>query len=62
MANGILSNSLAETDATGVGAFVGVPPGFVDVLGSTASGSTIGGVGVQVSPLSISYATLAPLP
>ena len=62
MANGILSNSLAETDATGVGAFVGVPPGFVDVLGSTDGSGEVGGVGVQVSRLSISYATLAPAP
>jgi len=62
MANGILTNSLAETDATGVGAFVGVPPGFVDVLGSTGDSGTVGGVGVQVSRLSISYATLAPTP
>jgi hypothetical protein len=62
MANGILSNSLAETDETGVGAFVGVPPGFVDVLGSAGDTGTVGGVGVQVSRLSISYATLAPTP
>jgi hypothetical protein len=62
MANGILSNSLAETDATGVGAFVGVPPGFVDVLGSTGDTGMVGGVGVQVSRLAISYATLAPGP
>lgn len=62
MANGILSNSLDETDETGVGAFVGVPPGFVDVLGSASDTGTVGGVGVQVSRLSISYATLAPLP
>ena len=60
MTNGILSSSLAETDATGVGAFVGVPPGFVDVLGSTGDSGTVGGVGVQVSRLSIPYATLAP--
>jgi len=62
MANGILSDSLDETDFTGVGAFVGVPPGFVDVLGSTDDSGTVGGVGVQVSRLSISYATLAPAP
>ena len=62
MANGILSSSLAETDTTGVGAFVGVPPGFVDVLGFAGGGDTIGGVGVQVSRLAISYATLAPMP
>lgn len=62
MANGILSDSLSETDATGVGGFVGVPPGFVDVLGFAGGGDTIGGVGVQVSRLSISYATLVPSP
>lgn len=62
MANGILSDSLDETDETGVGAFVGVPPGFVDVLGSARDAGTVGGVGVQVSRLSISYATLAPTP
>lgn len=60
MANGILSDSLSETDATGVGGFVGVPPGFVDVLGFAGDRNAIGGVGIQVSRLSISYATLAP--
>jgi len=62
MSNGILSRSLAQTDVTGVGAFVGVPPGFVDVLGFTGGDATVGGVGVQVSRLAISYATLAPAP
>lgn len=61
MSNGILSGDLPHTDATGVGGFVGVQPGFVDVLGFAGGGAAIGGVGVQISRFAITYATLAPL-
>ena len=59
MTNGILSNSVSETDATGVGGFVGVPPGFVDILAHEGEHGLVGGVGVQVAASAISYATLA---
>jgi hypothetical protein len=62
MANGILTASVSETDATGMGGFVGVPPGFADVEAYNADNERIGAVGVQVSAGTISYASLVPLP
>jgi hypothetical protein len=62
MANGILTASVSETDATGMGGFVGVPPGFADVEAYNAENERVGAVGVQVSAGTISYASLVPLP
>lgn len=62
MANGILTASVTETDATGMGGFVGVPPGFADVEAYNADDERVGGVGVQVSAGTISYASLVPSP
>jgi hypothetical protein len=60
MANGILTSNVAETDATGMGGFVGVPPGFADVEAYNSDSELVGGVGVQVSAGTISYASLVP--
>jgi hypothetical protein len=62
MANGILTASVSETDATGMGGFVGVRPGFADVEAYTADNERVGAVGVQVSAGTISYASLVPSP
>lgn len=62
MANGILTASASQTDATGMGGFVGVPPGFADVEAYNADDERVGAVGVQVSAGTISYASLVPLP
>jgi hypothetical protein len=62
MANGILTSNVAETDATGMGGFVGVPPGFADVEAYNSDNERVGGVGVQVSAGTISYASLVPAP
>lgn len=62
MANGILTTNVAETDATGMGGFVGVPPGFADVEAYNSDNERVGGVGVQVSAGTISYASLVPAP
>jgi hypothetical protein len=62
MANGILTASVSETDATGMGGFLGVPPGFADVEAYNAENERVGAVGVQVSAGTISYASVVPLP
>jgi hypothetical protein len=58
--SGILTAARNETDATGVGGFAGVPPGFTDVAAYDALGTRIGGVGVFVAPSAITYTVLVP--
>jgi hypothetical protein len=62
MDNGVLSSARSSTDATGVGGFVGLPPGYVSIDALVGSGERIGGVGVQIAPGSITNATLVPSP
>lgn len=61
---GVVSNTAVRTDASGLGGFLGVPAGFVEIDGLVVDqGQTarrIGGVGVQVAPFTISYATVSP--
>jgi hypothetical protein len=58
--NGIVSESVTQTDATGVGGFVGVPPGFVSVTGYNSEGVAIGEIGVQAAPSVLTYSALLP--
>jgi hypothetical protein len=60
MTNDILTASASETDATGLGGFMGVPPGFADVEAYNAEEELVGAVGVQIVARSISYASLVP--
>jgi hypothetical protein len=60
MENGVLSNATDATDATGIGAFAGVPAGFLSVAAYNRAGARVGGIGVQVAPGAISYVTLGP--
>jgi hypothetical protein len=58
--NGIVSSIAGGTDSAGLGGFVGVPPGFVSVVGHNAQGAVIGAVGVQSAPSVLTYTTLVP--
>jgi hypothetical protein len=60
--NGIVSNSVTQTDATGIGGFVRVPPGFVSVTGYNTEGVAIGQIGVQAAPSTLTYSALFPSP
>jgi hypothetical protein len=62
MESGVLSARQNATDATGVGAFAGVTPGFTDIVAYNASGVPVGGVGVLTAPSAITYTTLVPIP
>lgn len=62
--NGVVSDSATETDASGMGGFIGVPAGFAEIRGYVEGENgeliEIGEVGVQVAPFTITYATLTP--
>jgi hypothetical protein len=58
--NGIVSVAVTHTDASGVGGFVGVPPGFVSVTGYNSAGVPIGEIGVQAAPSILTYSALLP--
>jgi hypothetical protein len=63
LANGIVSASAVETDASGIGGILGVPTGFVRVSARAPhaiDNPEIGSVGVQVAPSSVTYVTVAP--
>ena len=62
--NGVISSTATTTDQSGLGGYIGVPPGFVVVdgyLGDTSSNRKTGEVGVNVEAFTISYANLAPV-
>jgi len=58
--NGIVTESVTHTDATGVGGFVRVPPGFVSVTGLNSDGVAIGEIGVQAAASVLTYSALLP--
>jgi hypothetical protein len=58
MESGVLSRTRDTTDDTGMGAFTGIRPGFASVVAYDDAGARVGGIGVQVAPGTITYATL----
>lgn len=58
--NGVVSDTVFETDASGIGGFVGVPPGFAEVVGTNAAQQRIGKIGVQAAPFTLTYSALVP--
>lgn len=58
--NGVISKSVTRTDSTGVGGFVGVPPGFVSVIGYNSDMVPIGEIGVQTAASLLTYSALFP--
>lgn len=60
--SGVVSDTVLQTDASGIGGFVGVPPGFAEVTGYNSDLETVGKIGVQVAPLTMTYSALVPSP
>jgi hypothetical protein len=60
--SGVISNTAIQTDPSGVGGFIRLPPGFVEVTGVSADGEPLGKVGVQVNATFVTYTVLAPTP
>ena len=58
--SGVISNTATQTDASGVGGFIGIPPGFVEITAVTQEGVPVAKVGVQSSPVFVTYTVLAP--
>jgi hypothetical protein len=58
--SGVISNTASETDATGVGGFIRIPPGFVELTAVTRDGVAVAKVGVQANPVFVTYTVLAP--
>ncbi len=58
--SGVISNTVSETDASGVGGFIRIPPGFVEITGVNRDNEPIAKVGVQASPVFVTYTVLAP--
>ena len=59
-ASGLPTRDATETDASGVGAFVGIPSKFVEVSAHAPDGRLIGKIGVQGDANSLTYSNLAP--
>jgi hypothetical protein len=60
MQSGVLTSASSETDATGIGAFSLVPPGFVDIAAYNAEGKKVGAVGVIAAPFTLTSTALVP--
>jgi len=60
--SGVISNTAIQTDASGVGGFIRIPPGFVEITGISSDGDPLGKVGVQANPTFVTYTVLAPTP
>jgi hypothetical protein len=60
--NGLPNKADLETDASGVGGFLGVPGGaFVTITGFNENLEAIGGISVQTAPFTMTYSALTPL-
>jgi hypothetical protein len=64
VANGAVSATAQATDESGLGALLGVPPGFVEVSAYTVSAQAnfvrVASANVQVRPLTATYVALTP--
>lgn len=60
--SGVVSDTVLETDESGIGGFVGVPTGFAEVVGYNSDLQRIGEIGVQAAPFTMTYSALAPSP
>lgn len=58
--NNIPTPARRQTDATGIGLFIGLPEGFFNVVARDGKGTRVGSVGVYVAASSNSYTNLAP--
>ncbi len=62
MDSGVVSDTVLQTDESGVGGFVGVPPGFAEVVGYNEDLDRVGEIGVQAAPFTMTYSALVPTP
>jgi len=58
--SGVISNTISETDSSGVGGFIRIPPGFVEITGMNRENEPVAEVGVQANPTFVTYTVLAP--
>jgi hypothetical protein len=58
--NGVGSGVVTQTDASGIGGFARVPPGFTSAIGYNIDGLPVGQIGVQTTASTLTYATLFP--
>lgn len=58
--SGVLSNTATQTDAMGVGGFIRIPPGFVEITAVTQDGVPVAKVGAQAHAEFVTYTVLAP--
>lgn len=59
--SGVISNTVSETDTSGVGGFIRIPPGFVEITGLNSENEPVAKVGVQANPTFVTYTVLAPV-
>ena len=62
MQGGAVSETNLQTDDSGIGGFLGVPPGFAEVQGYNRRYQKVGVIGVQTEPFTVTYSALAPEP
>jgi len=62
MHGGAVSDTNLQTDDSGIGGFLGVPPGFAEVQGYNRRYQKVGVIGVQTEPFTVTYSALAPEP
>jgi hypothetical protein len=60
--SGVISNTASETDSSGIGGFIHIPPGFVEITGSNRDGLAMGKVGVQASAGFVTLTVMPPSP
>jgi hypothetical protein len=58
--NGVVSDTALRTDQSGIGGFVGVPAGFVEVTAFKEDFEPIGDIGVLAAPFTMTYCALVP--
>jgi hypothetical protein len=58
--SGVISNTASETDSSGIGGFIRIPPGFVEITGLNRNAAPVAEVGVQAHPTFVTYTVLAP--
>lgn len=60
--SGVISNTASQTDSAGIGGFIRIPPGFVEITGVDSDGFPTSKVGVQASAGFVTLTVLAPSP
>jgi hypothetical protein len=58
--SGVISNTASQTDSAGVGGFIRIPPGFVEITGVDSDGEPMAKVGLQASAGFVTLTVLTP--